>query len=99
MVTREKKSGSDFGNGNIATISDEVPLRLSFPPHVKGPRSQCPTCQNVVGDPPIIEIGSCHHPLENYHVLELDVPGLKPVMTLACQEENCDGRAFCSVKG
>ena len=98
MVTREKKSGSDFGNGNIATISDEVPLRLSFPPHVKGPRSQCPTCQNVVGVPPFIEIGGCHHPLENYHVLEVDVAGLKPAMTLACQEENCDGRAFCSVK-
>ena len=98
MATRAGKSESDFGVGNFAAILDEVPLRLSFPPHVKGPRSRCPTCQELVGDPPFIAVGSCHHPVENYHVLEVDAAGLKPVMTLACQEEDCHGRGFCSVK-
>ena len=98
MVTRARKSGSDWGDGKIAAISDEVPSRLSFPPHVKGPRSQCSTCYDVAGEAPIILVGSCHHPLDNYHVLEVDAAGIKAAMTLACQEEDCDGRGYCSVK-
>jgi hypothetical protein len=55
-------------------------------------------CQDLVADPPFIAIGGCHHPAENYHVLNVDAAGIKPVMTLACQEEECEGRGYCSVK-
>ena len=84
--------------GKIAAISDEMPVGLSFPPHVKGPRDECPVCQDTISDPTVIVIGGCDHQVANYHVLEVDTAGIKPAMTLACQEENCAGRGYCTVK-
>ena len=94
MATRNLER--DSGDGTREPLPREA--KLSFPPHVKGPRQQCSVCKNIVTDSPVIEIGNCHHPVENYHVLEVDNAGIKPAMTLACQEDNCDGRGFSSIK-
>jgi hypothetical protein len=98
MATVAKMSRPLGGDAYIGAISEEWRFELSFPPHVKGPRIQCSECRDLVGDPPLIVLGGCHHPVENYHVIEVDSAGIKAAMTLACQEENCDGRGYCSLK-
>lgn len=69
---------------------------LKFPPHVKGPRDNCPACAALIGDNPHVKdpakvFDLCEHSGLNYHALSKIRDGAKTKITYICQETDCTG--------
>jgi hypothetical protein len=79
-------------------VSTTMNATLKFPPHLRGPRDDCPTCQKIIADNPHLKnpsdvFGLCDHPGENYHALVSATDGVNTEITYVCKEEECSGRA------
>jgi hypothetical protein len=71
---------------------------LSFPPHIRGRRNDCPACRAIIGDNPHVAdpakvFDLCDHSGLNYHALGRVMEGATTVIPYVCQEPDCEGRA------